>query len=71
MMKMLNEFSVFFGLCEVAGIGAAEELKMVFSGIESIELFLQPIKTLGIHLPYHKQNEKQRLWLLPRSYIFC
>lgn len=51
---MSNEFSVFFGPCEVAGTGAAEELKMVFSGIESIELFLQPIKTLGIHLPYHK-----------------
>ena len=42
-----------------ADIGAAEESKMESSGIERIELFLNPIKTLGIHLSYHKQFENK------------
>ena len=68
-MKVFDIFSVFSGLkpnkfkCEVAGIGALKGAKMALRGMKCIDLRLNTLKILGIHISYNTKIENDENFL--------
>ena len=61
LLNIINCFSSFMGLksylfkCEVAGIGALNEVKAIICGIKCIDLAEEAIKVLGVFFSYDKK----------------
>ena len=61
LLNIINCFSSFMGLksylfkCEVAGIGALNEVKATICGIKCIDLAEEAIKVLGVFFSYDKK----------------